>query len=191
LGLTIVGVILLNDTFAPQYDSLSITGLIEGQRGHWYAFINPLGFLLFVTCALAEANRTPFDLIEAEQELVGGYHTEYSSLRFASFMLTEFAHLFLSSAIITTFFMGGYLGPFDEAMGVQSWDPIWQNLWGAAMFFGKCFLWVFIIIWIRWTLPRFKYDQLMNIGWKSFIPLALFNLFVVAIIAYLVNTNVL
>lgn len=189
LGLVVVSVIILTDVLGPGTNSLSIGSIIEAQRGHWYCVINPIGFLLFVTCSLAEANRTPFDLVEAEQELVGGYHTEYSSLRFASFMLVEFAHVFLCSAIITTVFCGGYLGPFDELMGVQNWEPLWQNAWGAAMFFGKCFVWIFIVIWIRWTLPRFKYNQLMDIGWKNLMPIALLNLFVVAFVAYYIATN--
>jgi NADH-quinone oxidoreductase subunit H len=183
LGLCLVSVILLTNAFTDG-NALSISSIVEGQRGHWYALINPIGFLIFGACVLAEANRTPFDLIEAEQELVGGYHTEFSSLRFASFMLVEFAHVFLSAAIITTVFFGGYLGPLDEWMGVQTWHPFWENAWGVAMFLGKVFLFMFIIIWVRWTLPRFRYDQLMNIGWKSFLPITLANLFVVALVAY-------
>lgn len=182
LGLAVVSVILLTNARLPVgEDFLSVTSIVEAQRGAWNLFINPLGFIIFYICVLAESARTPFDLIEAEQELVGGFHTEYSSLKFGMFMVVEFLHLVIPPAIIVTVFMGGYLGPFEGALGVAEWGSTAQILWGIGWFMAKVFFIAFTFMWIRWTLPRFKYNQLMDLGWKRLLPLALINLLLVAI----------
>ena len=182
LGLAVVSVILLTNVRMPAgADFLSVTSIVEAQRGAWNLFINPIGFLIFYVCVLAESARTPFDLVEAEQELVGGFHTEYSSLKFGMFMVVEFLHLVIPPAIITTVFLGGYLGPFEGMLGVAEWGPAAQIGWGIGWFFAKTFTISFTFMWIRWTLPRFKYNQLMDLGWKKLLPLALVNLVLVAI----------
>ncbi len=155
-GLSIVGVILISQTF-------SLTEIVEQQSGsifHWNIIQQPLGFLLYITCAIAETNRAPFDLAEAESELVAGYHTEYSSMRFSMFFISEYANMLAVSAVAVTLFFGGWSGPFLP--------PIF---W----FMAKVFVFLFIYIWLRATFPRFRYDQLMNFGWKVLFPLALFN----------------
>jgi NADH-quinone oxidoreductase subunit H len=181
MGLAVVSIILLTNVRMPEgSDFLSVTSIVEAQRGMINAIINPLGFIIFFICTLAEAGRTPFDLIEAEQELVGGFHTEYSSLKFGSFMVVEFLHLVIPPAIITTLWLGGYIGPFEEALGFAEWGPVWQVLWGLGWFSLKMFTISFIFMWIRWTLPRFKYNQLMDLGWKRLLPLAILNLILIA-----------
>ena len=182
LGLSVVSVIIItNAKFAGDVGFLKPSAIVEAQRFAWNAFINPLGFLIFVVCAFAEANRAPFDLVEAEQELVGGFHTEYSSMKFALFFVAEYIHVISASMLITTLFFGGYLLPFEGLLGVESW-PAWaQVLGGVSAFLIKTTFFVFVFVWVRWTLPRFKYNQLMDIGWKKFLPLALANLMVVAL----------
>lgn len=183
MGLVVVSVVLLTNFRAPDgSSSLSLVSIVETQihSGTWNLFVNPLGFLIFVTCAFAEANRSPFDLVEAEQELVGGFHTEYSSMKFALFFVAEYLHVIMGSMAITTVFLGGYGGIGENALGVASWGWWAQMGWGLAWFSLKTFFFMCVFVWVRWTLPRFKYTQLMNIGWKSFLPLSLINLVVVA-----------
>ena len=187
MGLAVVSVILItNANYDGGSDYLKLSAIVEAQRGVWNLFLNPLGFFIFVTCAFAEANRAPFDLVEAEQELVGGFHTEYSSMKFALFFLAEYVHVIIGSALITTLFLGGYLGPFEGAIGVAEWSELWQMLWGLGWFLLKTGFFVFVFVWVRWTLPRFKYNQLMDIGWKKFLPLSLINLVVVALVIALI-----
>lgn len=187
MGLAVVSVILItNAMYAGEGDYLKLSSIVEAQRGVWNIFINPLGFFIFVTCAFAEANRAPFDLVEAEQELVGGFHTEYSSMKFALFFVAEYIHVIIASALITTLFLGGYLGPFESAIGVDGWNEWAQMGWGLAWFLAKTTFFVFVFVWVRWTLPRFKYNQLMDIGWKKFLPLSLLNLVIVALVIALV-----
>lgn len=187
LGLSVVSVILLtNATFPGDSDYLKLSSIVEAQRGVWNVFRNPLGFLIFITCAFAEANRAPFDLVEAEQELVGGFHTEYSSMKFALFFLAEYLHVIIGSAMISTLFFGGYLGPFEATIGVQGWPMAWQIAWGCSWFAIKTASFTFVYVWVRWTLPRFKYNQLMDIGWKKFLPLSLVNLVLVALVIALI-----
>ena len=133
----------------------------------WYIFRQPVGFVMFVICAFAETNRNPFDLPEAESELVGGYHTEYSSLRFAMFFIGEYANMIAVASVVTTIFLGGWQGPLLPPI-------VW--------FLIKVFLFMAFYIWVRGTLPRFRYDQLMNFGWKVLFPLALLNVLVTALI---------
>jgi len=183
MGLAVVSVILLtNARFEGVGGFLRPGAIVEAQRMAWNMFVNPIGFIIFVICAFAEANRAPFDLVEAEQELVGGFHTEYSSMKFALFFLAEYIHIVVGSMLIVTLFVGGYLGPFEGMLGVTEWEPLYQMLWGIGWFFIKTVFFIFVFIWVRWTLPRFKYNQLMDLGWKRLLPLALVNLLVIAVV---------
>ncbi len=161
LLLSIMGIILLSETF-------KMTELVRLQQEQgWFLWKQPIAFLIFFCAALAEANRAPFDIPEAESELVAGFHTEYSGMRFALFFLGEYTSVFISSAVGVTLFLGGWLGPaFLPA-------PIW--------FFLKTYAIIFIVMWVRWTFPRLRSDQLMAFGWKILIPAALLNLFVTAL----------
>ena len=141
----------------------------------WYIFLQPVGFLIYMTAGVAETNRAPFDFPEAEQELVAGYHTEYSSMSFALFFLAEYVNMVTVSAVATSLYLGGWLGPL-----LPSWLAwIW--------FLIKVFLLLFFYVWMRWTLPRFRYDQVMRLGWKMLLPLALLNVVVTALVIILVE----
>jgi NADH-quinone oxidoreductase subunit H len=158
--------------------TLSMVGIVEAQLQNrvWFAFIQPVALVVLFIGGLAETNRTPFDLAEAEQELTGGFHTEYSGMRFAMFFLAEYANMIVVSAVVTTLFFGGWLRPFPNVgwLGFLGLIPGW--IW----FLVKCFVFLYVFIWIRATLPRYRYDQLMRLGWKVLIPVALVNLFVTA-----------
>jgi NADH-quinone oxidoreductase subunit H len=171
--LTLVSVVLLAGT-------LSMVGIVEAQReaGVWYLFVQPLAFALVVIGGLAETNRAPFDLPEAEQELTGGFHTEYSGMRFALFFLAEYANMIVVSSVATTLFIGGYLRPFPNVAALGFLDIVPSWMW----FLIKSFLFLYFFIWVRATLPRYRYDQLMRLGWKVLIPLAIINLVVTAIV---------
>jgi NADH-quinone oxidoreductase subunit H len=161
---------------------------VEAQESLWNVFRNPIGFLIFTVCAFAETNRAPFDLAEAEQELVGGFHTEYSSMKFAMFFLAEYLNMITASAIITTLFLGGYLLPFQGFFESMGWmEGILGIILQLTSFLAKTFLLVFVFIWVRWTLPRFKYNQLMEIGWRYFLPVSIINLMVLAGILLFLN----
>jgi NADH-quinone oxidoreductase subunit H len=142
-------------------NSFSLSAIVAAQKNWWFVVLQPVGFLLFFTAAVAETNRTPFDLPEAESELVAGFHTEYSGMRFALSFLAEYTNMFIVSAIATTFFLGGYLGPV---------------LPGIVWFFLKTYFLVFVIIWFRWTFPRVRFDQLLNFAWKIMIPVGFAHL---------------
>jgi len=144
-------------------NSFSLKTIVEAQSGLWFVVYQPLAFLIYFIASVAETNRTPFDLPEAESELVAGYHTEYSGMRFALFFLAEYTNIFIVSAVAVTFFLGGYQGPF---------------LPGIVWFLLKSYLLVFVIMWLRWTFPRVRFDQLLNISWKALIPLSFINLLV-------------
>ena len=144
-------------------NSLSLKDIVEAQKGIWFVVFQPLAFIIYFISSIAETNRTPFDLPEAESELVAGYHIEYSGMMFALFFLAEYTNMFIVSAIAVTFFLGGYNGPF---------------LPGILWFLIKVYFLVFVIMWFRWTYPRVRFDQLLNISWKALIPLALLNLLV-------------
>ncbi|MEO6708761.1 MAG: NADH-quinone oxidoreductase subunit NuoH [Planctomycetota bacterium] len=150
--------------------SLDLRAVVETQKtiGEWNVFSQPLAFMLFVVAAFAETNRHPFDFAECEPELVGGFHTEYSSMRFALFFLGEYCAMIVMACLSTTLFFGGYSVPFWE-------DAPWFV--GIAAFLAKSAAFLFLYLWVRWTLPRFRFDQLMHLGWKVFLPLALANLF--------------
>ena len=162
--------------------TLSVKEIVDQQHGFWLNgwftwnfFSQPLGFLLFIVCAFAECNRTPFDLAECEAELVGGYHTEYSSMKLGFFMFAEYINMFISSAFMASLYFGGYNFPFMDDLGLSQ---NWITIIGTIVFFMKIFAFIFFFMWIRWTLPRFRYDQLMRLGWQYMIPLALINIFI-------------
>jgi NADH-quinone oxidoreductase subunit H len=158
--------------------TLSMVGIVNAQYNHgvWYLFAQPLAFFIFFVGGLAETNRAPFDLPEAEQELTGGFHTEYSGMRFALFFLAEYANMIVVSSVATTLFLGGWLRPFPNvaALGFLDIIPGW------AWFLLKTFIWLYVFLWVRATLPRYRYDQLMRLGWKVLIPLAIANVVVTA-----------
>ena len=167
MGLSIIGVVMISGT-------LQLDKIVEAQAGwRWNIFLQPLGFILFVISSFAETNRLPFDLPEAEPELVAGYHTEYSGLKFGLFYLSEYASMLTASAIISTLYLGGWQVPFLAHSG---FSPEWISVLQVLGFCLKVSLVVFFFIAIRWTIPRFRYDQLMNLGWKVMLPLAVVNL---------------
>jgi len=166
MGLSVVGVIMIAGT-------LQLDRIVALQSGlAWNAFLTPIGFITFVVASFAETNRLPFDLPEAEPELVGGYHTEYTGMKFGTFFLAEYANMITSSALIVTLFLGGWQVPYLELIGLA---PFWTSVVQVLAFVLKTALMLFFYIWIRWTIPRFRYDQLMNLGWKVMLPLALLN----------------
>ncbi|OPC02540.1 NADH-quinone oxidoreductase subunit H [Elizabethkingia ursingii] len=174
MGLSLLSIVLMNG-------SLDLRVITENQAGwggmKWNIVLQPVAFIIFFVCSLAECNRAPFDLAECESELVNGFHTEYSSMKFGLFLFAEYVNMFISSALITTLFFGGYNYPGIQWVG-ENWGENAAGIISIVTFLAKAFLFVFIFMWIRWTLPRFRYDQLMHLGWKSFIPLALINLLV-------------
>lgn len=184
MGLAVVGVVLIGG-------SLNFVELIQGQMANgWNVFYQPLGLLLFFITALAETNRAPFDLPEAEPELVGGYHTEYTGMKFGLLYLAEYANILASSAIMSALFLGGWdLIPFIDEAALLGMDPtsLPMVLLGMGAFAGKAFALVFVFIWVRWSLPRFRYDQLMNLGWKVLLPLSLANIAITGIVLLLLQ----
>ena len=174
--MTLVSVILTAGT-------LSMVGIVEAQQqsGLWFGFVQPVAFVLVFIGGLAETNRAPFDLPEAEQELTGGFHTEYSGMRFALFFLAEYANIIVISAVVTILFWGGWLRPFPNVEALAFLDLIPGWIW----FFGKMFVFLYIFIWIRATLPRYRYDQLMGLGWKVLIPIAIGNIVVTGVVKVL------
>jgi NADH-quinone oxidoreductase subunit H len=169
LGLSLVGVLILSG-------SLSLRDIVEAQRHfHWYIFLQPIAFFTYLISAYAETNRTPFDLPEAESELVAGYHTEYSAMKFAMFFMAEYANMVTVACLATLLFFGGWLGPVFG-------PPILQMILPVLWFCLKVFFFMFLYVWVRWTLPRFRYDQLMAFGWKVLLPVALANIVVTALI---------
>jgi NADH-quinone oxidoreductase subunit H len=176
ITMTLVSIVVMSGT-------LSMVGIIDAQFNArvWYVFLQPVAFVILFIGGLAETNRAPFDLPEAEQELTGGYHTEYSGMRFALFFLAEYANMIVVSGVATTLFFGGWLRPFPnvEALAVLGYVPGW--MWFVA----KTFVFLNVFIWIRATLPRYRYDQLMRLGWKVLIPLGIANLVVTAVLKVL------
>ena len=167
MGMSLVALVMSTGT-------LSMGGIVGGQLdGTWNIFYQPLGFLLFITCSFAECNRTPFDLAECETELVGGYHTEFSSMKLGFYLFAEYVNMFIASAVMSTLFFGGYDIPFVDQAGLSS---LGITALGTLALFAKVGFFIFLFMWVRWTLPRFRYDQLMNLGWKVLIPLAILNI---------------
>jgi NADH-quinone oxidoreductase subunit H len=175
MGLSVVSVVLLAN-------STRMTDIVASQTSnplYWNCWRNFIGFICFTVAAFAECNRAPFDLPEAEQELVGGYNTEFGSMKFATFFLAEYANMIVASAVIATLFLGGYQVPFiDESLGLP---PLVLMLLQVGAFVVKTIFMIFVFIWVRWSVPRFKYNQLMDLGWRVLLPLALLNLLLIAI----------
>lgn len=165
--------------------SLTLQEIVESQAyWNWFVFYQPLGFLIFLVSAFAETNRSPFDLPEAEPELVGGYNTEYSGMKFGMFFLAEYANMFTSSLLMVLIFFGGWNLPFNpELISLHSGDFLLSFLQFCILIV-KTLIFVFIFIWVRWSVPRFRYDQLMYLGWKVLLPLALLNLLITSFFIY-------
>lgn len=180
MGLSIIALLMLTGT-------LSLKEIAQQQHGFWANgwftwnfFRQPLGFLIFIICAFAETNRSPFDLPECETELVGGYHTEYSSMKLGFYLFAEYINMFISSAVMATLYFGGYNFPFMHHLGLS------ENLvtiLGVVALFAKIIFFIFFFMWVRWTIPRFRYDQLMDLGWKVLIPLAIANIVLTGVFA--------
>ncbi|WKK58468.1 NADH-quinone oxidoreductase subunit NuoH [Sphingobacterium sp. BN32] len=179
MGLSIIALLMVTQT-------LSIGEIVAQQSGfvNWNIWVQPLGFLIFMVCAFAECNRVPFDLPECETELVGGYHTEYSSMKLGLYMFSEYINMFVSSSLMAALYFGGYNFPFMYDLGLSE---NWITIIGVLVFFLKIFGFIFFFMWIRWTLPRFRYDQLMNLGWKMLIPLAIANIVLTGVITIVVD----
>jgi len=169
MGISLIALLMVTGT-------LSLKEMVlQQQNEYWNIVYQPLGFLIFLICAFAECNRTPFDLAEAENELVGGYHVEYSSMKLGFYLFAEYVNMFISSVVMATLFFGGYDIPF---LNEANYDQNWMALFGVLMLMAKVVGFIFLFMWVRWTIPRFRYDQLMNLGWRILIPLALFNMLV-------------
>jgi NADH-quinone oxidoreductase subunit H len=174
MGLSIIALIMMTGT-------LSLREISEQQAGmNWNVFYQPVGFLIFLICAFAETNRTPFDLAECESELIGGYHTEYSSMKMGFYLFAEYANMFISSAILAVLYFGAYNYPGMQWM-VDNVGVNTANIIGILVLFIKICGFIFFYMWIRWTIPRFRYDQLMHLGWKVLIPLAIVNIMVTGV----------
>ncbi len=184
MGIALIALLMVTGT-------LSLKEMVGGQMDHWWnIFKQPLGFLIFLVCAFAECNRTPFDLAEAENELVGGYHTEYSSMKLGFYLFAEYINMFLSSAVMVSLYFGGYDIPFvNDIQLAENIGTNWAAILQGLCLFGKIAFFLFLFMWVRWTIPRFRYDQLMNLGWKILIPLALFNMLVTGVLILLKQNN--
>jgi NADH-quinone oxidoreductase subunit H len=182
MGLSLIALLMMTG-------SLSLRTIVQQQmEGGWKILYQPLGFLIFLICVFAECNRTPFDLPEAENELNFGYHQEYSSMKLGLYLFSEYVNMFISSAVVSTLFFGGYDIPFvDEAALSLSIGANIVALLGFGALFTKILFFLFLFIWVRWTIPRFRYDQLMNLGWKKLIPLALANMLITALVILWLN----
>lgn len=169
MGLALIALLML-------VGDLRMSTILGNQLQHgWHIIYQPLGFLIFFVCALAECNRTPFDLPEAENELNFGYHQEYSSMKLGFYLFAEYINMFISGVVMSTLYFGGYDIPFvNEAS--WGWDPNVLAILGFAVLMIKAWIFIFVFMWIRWTIPRFRYDQLMKLGWRTLIPLALVNM---------------
>jgi NADH-quinone oxidoreductase subunit H len=184
MGLSIIALIIMTGTLSLGEISAQQAGGVGGDWNMWNVVYQPLGFLIFIVCAFAECNRTPFDLPECETELVGGYHTEYSSMKLGFYLFAEYINMFVSSAVISTLYFGGYNFPFMNDLGL---DHNTISIIGTVVLFAKISFFIFFFMWIRWTIPRFRYDQLMNLGWKILIPLAVLNIFLTGLVLILFN----
>ena len=183
LGLALLTVLMITG-------SLRLDVIVSQQMdGYWNIVLQPLGFVILLICSFAETNRTPFDLPEAENELIGGYHSEYSSMKLGFFLFAEYVNMFISSVILATLYFGGYDIPFvnDEKLA----ESIGMNAMAILHFitlFTKACMFIFLFMWVRWTIPRFRYDQLMDLGWKRLLPLAIANLLITGfVILYFFN----
>src|SRR5687768_330279 len=182
MGLSIIALIMMTGTLSLKEITELQAGGVGNNWNFWNVVYQPLGFLIFLICAFAECNRTPFDLAECETELVGGYHTEYSSMKLGFYLFAEYINMFVSSAVISTLYFGGYNFPFMNDLGL---DHNTVSIIGAVVMFGKVAFFIFFFMWIRWTIPRFRYDQLMHLGWRILIPLAVINIFITGLVTLL------
>jgi NADH-quinone oxidoreductase subunit H len=175
MGLSIIALIMMTGTLSLREISM------QQSEWHWNVLYQPLTFLIFLICSFAELNRTPFDLAECESELIGGYHTEYSSMKMGFYLFAEYANMFISSTILAVLFFGGYNYP---GMGwvLENWGVNIANVIGMAVLFTKLCGFIFFIMWVRWTIPRFRYDQLMHLGWRILIPLAIINIMITGVV---------
>jgi NADH-quinone oxidoreductase subunit H len=188
MGLSIIALIMMTG-------SLSMKSIVEQQmQGGWGGLLGwniiyqPIGFLIFITCAFAECNRTPFDLPEAENELNFGYHQEYSSMKLGFYLFAEYINMFVSSAVMSTLYFGGYDIPFvNETSLAASWGQNLVAFLGVLSLLAKIIFFLFVFMWVRWTIPRFRYDQLMDLGWKKLIPLALANMLITGLVILWLN----
>lgn len=171
MGVSVITIVMMTG-------SMNLRDIVDQQAGiNWNVWKQPICFIVFLVTALAECNRAPFDLAECESELIGGYHTEYGSMKLGFFLFAEYINMFISSAVISALFFGGYHFPGEGALSGNTLAIV-----GTLVFFGKTFFFIFVFMWIRWTLPRFRYDQLMHLGWKKLIPISLINLLVTGIV---------
>lgn len=177
MGVSVITIVMMTG-------SLSLREIVDQQHGFWHdgwfswnVFKQPICFVVFLITALAECNRAPFDLPECESELIGGYHTEYGAMKLGFFLFAEYVNMFISCAVISALFFGGYNFP-----GMDHFSGNTLAVLGTLVFFAKTFFFIFVFMWIRWTLPRFRYDQLMHIGWKKMIPIALINLLITGVV---------
>jgi NADH-quinone oxidoreductase subunit H len=175
MGLSIVALLMMTGT-------LSLKEISAQQSGmSWNVFYQPLSFIIFLICAFAETNRTPFDLAECETELIGGYHTEYSSMKMGFYLFAEYANMFISSTLLAVLFFGGYNYP-GMSWVAENWGVNIANILGIMALFIKLCGFIFFYMWVRWTIPRFRYDQLMNLGWKILIPLSIANIVITGVV---------
>ena len=174
MGLSVIALIMMTGTLSLKEISVQQSGM------NWNVFYQPVGFLIFLICAFAETNRTPFDLAECESELIGGYHTEYSSMKMGFYLFAEYANMFISSTILAVLYFGGYNYPGMQWM-VDNVGVNTANILGIGVLFVKICFFIFFYMWVRWTIPRFRYDQLMNLGWKILIPLSIINIVITGI----------
>ncbi|MBC3541760.1 NADH-quinone oxidoreductase subunit NuoH [Rufibacter sediminis] len=176
MGMSIIALLLVTGTLSMRDIAAQQGQELFGISGlNWNIFYQPVGFLIFIICAFAETNRVPFDLPECETELVGGYHTEYSSMGMGLYLFAEYVNIFVASAVMATLYFGGYNFPFMHQLGLPH-NVV--TILGTVVLFAKIFFFIFFFMWVRWTLPRFRYDQLMNLGWKILIPLSILNVIV-------------
>ncbi len=175
MGLSVIALLMMTGT-------LSLREISAQQSGmNWNVFYQPLSFIIFLICAFAETNRTPFDLPECETELIGGYHTEYSSMKMGFYLFAEYANMFISSTILAILFFGGYNYP-GMSWAVENWGVNIANVLGIIALFIKLCGFIFFYMWVRWTIPRFRYDQLMHLGWRILIPLSIINIMITGIV---------
>lgn len=180
MGLAMISILMMSGSL-----SLKDITIMQANDG-WNIFYQPLAFLIFLICSFAETNRTPFDLAECESELIGGYHTEYSSMKMGFYLFAEYANMFISSTILAIVFLGGYHFP-GMAWVNENWGINIGALLGFLTLFAKICFFIFFYMWVRWTIPRFRYDQLMHLGWKILIPLAVVNIIITGIVMVLFN----
>jgi len=171
MGLSMIALLMMTGTLSLKEISL------QQAEWHWNILYQPLSFLIFLICAFAETNRTPFDLAECESELIGGYHTEYSSMKMGFYLFAEYANMFISATIISVLFFGGYNYPGMQWM-VENVGVNTANILGIVVLFIKICFFIFFYMWVRWTIPRFRYDQLMHLGWRILIPLSIVNIMI-------------